>query len=169
MIYNFPVVTAGINLDSSIIIELSSHPNIVGTKLSCGNIGKLHRITIATKPTEFAVFIGKSDVFAPSLFCGSAGTIGALVNIAPKSHVKLWNLYREGKVAEALEIQRVLGPADYGVSTNGAVGGVKAIVSKEFGYGNIGVREPLGVPNVKFLSSSGYKDIKAVVELEQSI
>ena len=37
MVYNFPTVTAGIDLDSDIILTLSDHPNIVGTKLSCGN------------------------------------------------------------------------------------------------------------------------------------
>ena len=37
MIYNFPTVTAGIDLDSDVIGALAAHPNIVGTKLSCGN------------------------------------------------------------------------------------------------------------------------------------
>ncbi|KAF7975716.1 hypothetical protein HWV62_8677 [Athelia sp. TMB] len=169
MVYNIPVVTAGINLDSSIVIELSSHPNIVGTKLSCGDIGKLHRVTIATKIEEFVVFTGKSDVFAQSLFSGSAGVIGSLVNIAPKTHVRLWNLYKEGKVAEALEIQRVLGPADYAISRNGVIGGVKAVVNREFGYGSNRVREPLGIPDTKFLSGSEYDVFKAVAELERSL
>lgn len=40
MIYNFPVVTAGIDLDSDVINTLAQHPNIVGTKLSCGQIGR---------------------------------------------------------------------------------------------------------------------------------
>lgn len=36
MIYNFPLVANGINIDSDTMIELASHPNIVGCKLTCG-------------------------------------------------------------------------------------------------------------------------------------
>lgn len=36
MLYNFPLVANGVNLDSDTIIELAQHPNIVGTKLTCG-------------------------------------------------------------------------------------------------------------------------------------
>lgn len=36
MLYNFPLVANGINLDSDTMIELSKHRNIVGTKLTCG-------------------------------------------------------------------------------------------------------------------------------------
>src|SRR6266481_2949557 len=102
MIYNFPRVTAGIDLDSSIITELATHPNIVGVKLSCGNIGKLHRITTATKLSEFAVFPGRSDVFAQGLLSGSAGGIVALANIAPKVHTRLFKLWTEGNQDEAM-------------------------------------------------------------------
>lgn len=62
MVYNFPVVTAGLNLDSDIIGELAQHPNIVGTKLSCGTIGKLHRLTSTVPASKFATFPGVSDV-----------------------------------------------------------------------------------------------------------
>ena len=36
LIYNFPAVANGINIDSDMIIELAKHPNIVGCKLTCG-------------------------------------------------------------------------------------------------------------------------------------
>ena len=86
MIYNFPTVTAGLDLDSDTITTLAAHPNIVGTKLSCGNIGKLQRLTSALSPEGFATFPGKSDVFLQGLISGSAGVIGALPNVAPKAH-----------------------------------------------------------------------------------
>ena len=101
MIYNFPVVTAGLDLDSDTILALAKHPNIVGTKLSCADVGKLHRLTSTLPATKFATFPGSSAVFLQGLVSGSAGIIGALPNVAPKAHAELYRLYKEGKLAEA--------------------------------------------------------------------
>lgn len=57
MIYNFPTVTAGQDLNSDIITTLAEHP-IVGTKLFRGNIGKLQSITSRFSSLEFAFFLG---------------------------------------------------------------------------------------------------------------
>ena len=100
MIYNFPTVTAGIDIDSDTLSILAAHPNIVGTKLSCCNIGKLHRLT-STFPSssetqkEFIVFPGASDVMIPALLVGGAGVIGASVNAFPKVHRRLYDLWKE--------------------------------------------------------------------------
>ncbi|KAI5116558.1 hypothetical protein M0805_000469 [Coniferiporia weirii] len=148
MIYNFPVVTAGLDLDSDILTTLAAHPNIVGTKLSCGNVGKLHRLTSTLPASEFAVFPGTSDVFVPSLLVGGAGIIGASVNILPKVHAKLFQLWKEGKTDEAMKIQALLVHGDWAVKKIGGIGGLKAIITKEFGYGSGRVRGPL-VPVAK--------------------
>ena len=44
LIYNFPGVTSGIDTSSDSVIKLAKqHPGkIVGVKLTCGNVGKLH-------------------------------------------------------------------------------------------------------------------------------
>ncbi|TFY64139.1 hypothetical protein EVJ58_g2819 [Rhodofomes roseus] len=133
MVYNFPVVTAGLNLDSDIIGELAKHPNIVGTKLSCGTIGKLHRLTSTVPITKFATFPGVSDVFLQGLVSGSAGLIGALPNVAPKAHMEVYRLYKAGKIQEAEKIQGLLGHADWELGKLGSIGGIKAVVSKHFG------------------------------------
>jgi 4-hydroxy-2-oxoglutarate aldolase len=147
MVYNFPVVTAGQDLDSDVIGALAAHPNIVGTKLSCGNVGKLHRLT-GTPPARagaFAVFAGKSDVCLHGLLSGGAGCIAALVNVCPKAHVRLFALWRDGAVAEAMELQARLGRGDWALAKVGGIGGIKALVSREFGYGGAQVRGPLKV------------------------
>ncbi|THG95093.1 hypothetical protein EW145_g8022 [Phellinidium pouzarii] len=143
MIYNFPVVTAGIDLDSDTIATLAKHPNIVGTKLSCGNVGKLHRLTSTLPASEFAVFPGTSEVFVPSLLVGGAGVIGASVNLLPKVHSRLYQLWKEGNTEEALKIQALLVHGDWIVKQIGGIGGLKAIITKEFGYGSGRVRGPL--------------------------
>ena len=170
MIYNFAIVTAGIDLDSDIIATLATHPNIVGTKLSCGNIGKLQRLTSKFPSSEFAVFAGRSDFFTHGLLSGSAGTIAAGVNIAPKVHGKLLKLFKDGKITEAMELQAKLGHADWAIQKIGGIGGVKAIVSENFGYGKNVVRSPLkSVAGDSLQGISHYKAMQELIELEKSL
>lgn len=143
MVYNFPTVTAGIDLDSDTILTLSEHPNIVGTKLSCGNVGKLHRITSVKPPSEFCTLAGVSEVLLQGLLSGSAGAIAALPNLVPKLHMKMYALYQAGKIDEAMKIQAQLGQGDWATRKAGGVGAMKALISKHFGYGETHVRRPL--------------------------
>ncbi|GBE88310.1 Probable 4-hydroxy-2-oxoglutarate aldolase [Sparassis crispa] len=161
MVYNFPVVTAGLNLDSDIIGALAQHPNIVGTKLSCGMIGKLQRLTSSVPASKFATFPGVSDVFLPGLVCGSAGLIGALPNIAPKAHTELYRLYKAGKLEEAQKIQALLSNADWELGKLGSIGGIKAMVAKHFGYGNTLVRGPLASADVQNTSIGKLEELIA--------
>ena len=169
MIYNFPTVTAGIDLDSDTLTTLASHPNIVGTKLSCGNVGKLHRLTSTFSASEFAVFAGTSDIFVPSLFVGGAGLIGASVNLFPKVHAKISKLWKEGKTDEVMQLQSLLVHGDWTVKKIGGIAGLKAIITKEFGYGSGRVRGPLvPVPSEKIDALAETK-IGALLEIEKSL
>ncbi|KAH8118164.1 dihydrodipicolinate synthetase [Phellopilus nigrolimitatus] len=169
MIYNFPVVTAGIDIDSDTIAVLATHPNIVGTKLSDNNLGKIHRLTSTFSPLEFVVFPGASDVFAPGLLVGSAGIIGAIINVLPKVHTKLYALWKEGKTEEALRIQALLVHGDWFVKKIGGISGLKAIVTKEFGYGSGRVRGPLvPAPTDKVEALEGTK-LTELIALEKSL
>ena len=149
MIYNFPVVTAGQNLDSDLIGELAKHPNIVGTKLSCGDIGKLHRLTSAYSLSEFAVYAGKSEVFVQGLISNSAGIIGALVNLLPKLHKHVYEMFQKGDILGAMQLQSKLGRADWAVQRSGGIGAIKAAILKQYGYGNTRVRGPLASAEIK--------------------
>ncbi|KAL1691094.1 hypothetical protein GGG16DRAFT_113428 [Schizophyllum commune] len=170
MIYNFPTVTAGIDLDSDVIGALAAHPNIVGTKLSCGSIGKLHRLASSFPASEFATFAGKSEFFVQGLLSGGAGGITALVNVIPKVHGKAFALWKEGKLEEALALQAKMGHADWAVSKLGGIGGVKAVVTQAFGYGAPNVRSPLKSVNPASLQENKYfKTLQEMIELEKSL
>ena len=162
MIYNFPTVTAGIDLDSDTIIAIAQHPRIVGTKLSCGNIGKLQRVTSALSPDEFSAYPGKSDVFLQGLISSSAGVIGALPNVAPKAHSQLLKLYQAGKMEEAKKLQALLGQSDWELGRLGSIAGIKAIVVKHFGYGTPYVKGPLAPLDVEKVNISKLGDLIAL-------
>lgn len=169
LIYNFPGVTSGIDISSDSVIKLAKqHPGkIVGVKLTCGNVGKLQRIASALPKDSFSPFAGKSDFFLPALVAGSNGVIAALANVAPKTHVRLLQLYQSGDLKAAIELQSKLSHADWALSKLG-VAGVKAVVSHFFSYGSGRGRRPLGVATVATLSEDVIRPIKEVVELELS-
>jgi len=169
MIYNFPTVTAGIDLDSDIIAELALHPNIVGTKLSCANIHKLHRLTSLFSPSQFAVYPGASAVFAPGLLCGSAGIIGALVNLVPKCHVRLYELWTKGEREEAMKLQAMMAHADWATGRMGGIGALKGLIVKNFGYGTGRVRGPLLEATEQAMAKTEGTFVVELLELEKRL
>jgi len=167
LLYNFPLITAGIDLDSDMVLALAQHPNIVGIKLTCANVGKLHRITSMIPSSEFAVLSGKSDIMLHGLLSGSAGGITALVNIAPKVHVKLLKHFHNGELEEAWKIQRLIGHAEWAGSRLGAISGVKAIISREFQYGSSRVRAPLKPTEIS--TSATLDKLDDLIQMERKL
>ncbi|KAI2817344.1 hypothetical protein CBS147343_3244 [Aspergillus niger] len=167
LIYNFPGVTGGIDISSDSTIRLAqSNSNIVGCKLTCGNVGKLQRISSTLPTTSFAAFGGKSDFFLPALVAGSNGIIAALANIAPKVHVELLRRYENGDIKGAQELQSLLSHAD-GALVKVGVTGVKAIVAHCFKYGSGQGRKPLRNSTIATLSPNILEPILRVVEREK--
>lgn len=171
LLYNFPAVTGGIDLDSDLIANLASaNPNkIVGCKLTCGNIGKLHRVAHDKRiTTPFAALAGKSEFFLHGLVAGSNGLIGAAVNFTPKIHVKLLELYDAGDLAGAQELQTKLSDMDWVLARLG-VAGLKAALDRYYGYGGGRSRRPLNP--VQSSAFSGEKDalLQQMVDFENSI
>ncbi|KAI9733702.1 MAG: hypothetical protein M1834_003305 [Cirrosporium novae-zelandiae] len=117
VIYNFPAVCNGIDLDSNIITSLAlSHPNkIVGVKLTCGSVAKITRLTTALSPKAFATFGGQSDFLIGGLAVGSAGCICAFGNVFPKTISTIYKLYIGGKREEALVLHRKAALAEQGI------------------------------------------------------
>jgi len=113
LIYNFPAVCNGLDLDSDTIAALAqAHPNIVGVKLTCGSVGKITRLTATFPPERFAVFGGQSDFLVGGLAAGSAGCIAAFANIFPKTITQVFDLWKTGKHDQALALQRMAALAE---------------------------------------------------------
>ncbi|KAI0483093.1 dihydrodipicolinate synthase [Xylariaceae sp. FL0804] len=113
VVYNFPGVTSGIDLDSDQLSALAAHPNIVATKLTCGNVGKLTRLTAKFDPRHFGVFGGSSDFLLPALHAGGVGCVTGLGNVFPKSTSRMYDLFMEGRLEEARELQDQVAAADW--------------------------------------------------------
>ena len=109
LIYNFPAVCNGLDLDSDIITEITQqHDNIVGVKLTCGSVAKIARLAAVFPPSRFAVFGGQADFLVGGLAVGSSGCIAAFANVFPNAIARVFNLWSAGRQKEALALQRVL-------------------------------------------------------------
>jgi len=148
IIYNYPGAVAGIDMDSDLLIRLAKHPNIVGTKFTCGNTGKLTRVALATnavtakeKGSGYMAFGGMADFTAQTAASGGSGIIAGGANVLPKTCVKVWNLWAEGKYDEAITMQKLLSKGDW-VLTKTAIPGTKSAIESFYGYGGY-PRQPL--------------------------
>ncbi|WAO89918.1 Hypothetical protein NCS54_00732200 [Fusarium falciforme] len=170
LLYNFPLVTGGIDLDSDLITNLAAaNPKIVGTKLTCGNLGKLQRL--AHEPRighPFAAFAGKTDFFLHGLVAGSHGVIAAAANLLPKVHVHVLKLYDEGKLKECQELQTLLSRADWALVQLG-VAGIKGALDRYYGYGGGRSRRPLGQVDASKFEGSVDGALKGLIDLENSL
>jgi L-threo-3-deoxy-hexylosonate aldolase len=173
IIYNYPGAVAGIDMDSDFLIRLAKHPNIVGTKFTCGNTGKLTRVALATNAVTargegsgYMAFGGMADFTAQTAMSGGSGIIAGGANVLPKTCVKVWNLWAEGKYDEAIAMQKVLSKGDW-VLTKAAIPGTKSAIQSYYGYGAF-PRRPL-----KRLNESQVRHveegIREVMELEKSL
>ena len=169
MVYNFPKVTAGLDLDADTILALGAHPNIVGTKLSCGHLGKLTRLVTSFSPVAFAPFIGRSDSFLPALAVDCPGGIMTLANVAPRAHRALWDAWHDGRTSVARDIQRMLAHCDAILSKYGGISFTKALIAREFGYGGATVRGPLVTTSVDRLSSADETLLNELLAFERSL
>ena len=84
VIYNFPGVVAGLEVNSEMLDILGKHTNIVAVKLTCGGIAKVARISASFKKSEFVALAGQSDWLIPALSVGAVGTITGVANLYPK-------------------------------------------------------------------------------------
>ena len=86
MIYNYPGAAAGIDLDSDSLLELAKHPNIVGAKLTCANVGKLARVVAGTSSPPLTPDVVKdADLAPPLLHTPKTTPTPSISDLAPES------------------------------------------------------------------------------------
>jgi 4-hydroxy-2-oxoglutarate aldolase len=149
ILYNFPGVVSGLDLNSEMLETLGAHPNIVAVKLTCGGIAKVARVAAVYSPKDFAAFAGQSDCeyqcallmaltdtvtgLVPGLSAGGQGCITGLANLYPKTCVELYNLFVNGKNEAAEALQLDLAMAEWGFA-KGGINGTKWVVAKYLSY-----------------------------------
>ncbi|KAK4116582.1 aldolase [Canariomyces notabilis] len=147
LVYNFPAAANGLDLDSDVILRIAEHPKVVGVKLTCGNTGKLARL-VADVPKlpgrregDFLVAGGSADFILQGLVAGGHATISGFANLAPRACVRICELFEQGRLQEARELQLEVARADWLAIRYGFVG-VKAAMPFFHGQGEVSCVEP---------------------------
>jgi 4-hydroxy-2-oxoglutarate aldolase len=113
ILYNFPAVCNGLDMDSELITEIAKQSEkVVGVKLTCGSVAKIARLAATFPQDRFAVFGGQSDFLLGGLAVGSAGCIAAFANVFPRSVARLFDLWAAGRSSEAFQLQQILALAE---------------------------------------------------------
>ena len=148
LLYNYPGAVAGVDMDSDFIIRMAKHRNIVGTKFTCGNTGKLTRVASAADActakkigSGFMAFGGMADFTVQTWVSGGSDIVSGSANVMPKIVVKIWNFTAEGKMEEAIKLQEIVSRGDWLLGKPG-IPGIKVALQKFFGYGGY-ARRPL--------------------------
>ncbi|KAI9446137.1 dihydrodipicolinate synthetase [Lactarius indigo] len=133
LIYNYPGASAGIDLDSELIVDLAAAcPNLIGVKTHSWN-----------PEATFLVLGGYADFITSSAFVQGHGAITGPCQYSTSAYsyasVKLFELSEAATkdpsiLPEAQRLQGVLARADFTIA-KASISGTKFITEKLFGYG----------------------------------
>ncbi len=124
ILYNVPKFTH-LNMSPEAVAQMAAHQNIIGIKDSAGDIGQVINL-LRLCPPEFRIVVGNGPVFLSALQVGAVGGILALANVAAAECVAIYNLVREGRLAEAQALHFRLMPVGWAVTSGYGVPGLKA-------------------------------------------
>jgi 4-hydroxy-2-oxoglutarate aldolase len=123
LLYSVPVFT-GVSLETSEIVALAEHPNIIGMKDSSGVIQRIVEV-VGQAPKQFQMLTGAAGVLQPALTSGAKGAILALASPLPEKCVELFNLWTRHQHSEAQALQQQLAAATKTIVSEASIPGVK--------------------------------------------
>jgi len=109
ILYNVPGRT-NVNISPETAYEIFQHPKIVGIKEASGNHAQWVALANKINLSEKSLLAGDDDAFATVFALGGVGIISATANVVPKKFVKLYELLKAGRAAEAFLLQTKLVP-----------------------------------------------------------
>ncbi len=108
LLYNIPART-GNNIDYTTVKKLAKYENIIGIKDSSGNFDNTLKYIENTDP-RLSVLAGSDSLILWTLLAGGTGAISGCSNVFPELMVSIYQLWSEGKIAEANEAQKKIRP-----------------------------------------------------------
>jgi 4-hydroxy-tetrahydrodipicolinate synthase len=139
-IYNIPPRSV-VDMSVETMARLAKHRNIVGVKDATANLTRPQH-TAASCGDAFIQLSGEDHTALPFLAAGGQGCISVTANIAPAQCSAMHAAWAEGRVAEAMAIQRRLLPVHDAMFAESNPGPVKYAASL-LGYGTGHCRLPL--------------------------
>lgn len=106
VLYKIPMFTNTIEIPS--FEKLLNERRIIGMKDSSANIKQIaHEADLVRRNRpEFSLLGGTDDSLVPSLVAGCVGSVTAFSVIVPEVNAKIYELYNQGRIQDALELNR---------------------------------------------------------------
>lgn len=104
MVYNNPI-TYGVDVSIAGMEVLAEEANIVAVKEATEDTRRITELFSAFGD-RYTVFGGVDDIALESLMLGATGWISGLTNVFPRESVAIYELAKQGRYEEALEIWR---------------------------------------------------------------
>lgn len=123
LLYNNPSVAAAVTIKADLVNLVKDHPNLIGIKDSSTDAWKPN---LEAAKGKMCVLAGSANYFLDLLKLGGTGGVLSLANVFPDACAKLYTLFKEGKTAEAEELNAALIGLNKDVSGSFGVAGVKA-------------------------------------------
>lgn len=140
IIYNIPPRSV-VDMSVETMAKLARHPNIVGVKDATANLTRPQH-TAAACGEDFVQLSGEDHTALPFLAAGGHGCISVSANIAPAQCRAMHQAWADGRVKDAMAIQRRLLPVHDAMFAETSPGPVKYAASL-LGYGSEFCRLPL--------------------------
>jgi 4-hydroxy-tetrahydrodipicolinate synthase len=113
MLYNNPV-TSNVDLSAALVARLvRSFDNIRYIKESSRDLARVRDVIEATGG-QMQVFAGERAL--DSFLLGAVGYVNPFGNYAPRASIRLYELFRAGRIEQARQIQRVLDEIDHTIA-----------------------------------------------------
>ena len=132
LVYNIPKYTH-VSLPAELLLELSTHPRVMGVKDSSGDLKNLAAYREAAP--KWAVFVGSGSLLLSALELECDGGIVAVACFAARLCTELVTTYRGGDRAAAVALQDRIGPLDKEIVGKLGPVGVKAAMDAVGLYG----------------------------------
>ena len=140
IIYNIPQL-AGVSLSVPLLREMLQNPRVIGVKNSSMPIQDIEM----WRDEGAIVFNGPDEQLLSGLVAGAVGGIGGTYAAMPELYIKIFDLVKENRIAEAREIQDTCCHIIYAMCSGkgNMYGMIKEIIRQMNGPDLGGVRAPL--------------------------
>jgi len=103
--YNIPMLSSPIEVDT--VRRLAEFDRLIGIKDSSGDVGHMCRMIATIRPDhpDFTFMTGWEAVLIPMLAVGANGGTNASSGIVPEVTNKLFTLFQQGRLEDAMQIQ----------------------------------------------------------------
>ncbi|HAK73931.1 MAG TPA: 4-hydroxy-tetrahydrodipicolinate synthase [Sporomusaceae bacterium] len=104
VLYNNPDRT-GVNMSANLVERLSDVENIVGAKDTSGDMTLTSEYIRRTRDKGFSIMAGRDTLILATLVYGGTGCVAGTANVVPSIVVEIYDKFKAGDLAGALEAQ----------------------------------------------------------------